>query len=109
MAEKYTPVRIKSTDADPFAGAGRQPLFYIDDREYSIPVDVPAWYGLEAMEKTATMSEVEATRWVMIEMLGQEGWDALRTCKTITKPEMAAMQQVVRTLVFGEQEEEGKG
>lgn len=108
MAEKYTPVRI-NTSEDPFAGIGRKPLFYIDDREYTIPVDVPAWYGLEAMEKTATMSEVEGTRWLMIQMLGQEGWDALRACKTITKPEMAAMQMVVRELVFGEQEEEGKG
>jgi hypothetical protein len=60
MAEKYTPVRV-DTSQDPFAGVGRKPLFYIDGVEYTIPVDVPAWYGMEAIEKTATMSEPEAT------------------------------------------------
>jgi hypothetical protein len=108
MAKAFEPIRVQSTDT-PLAGVGRKPLFYIDDVEYTIPVDVPSWYGMQAMEKTATMSEVEATRWLMKEMLGEEGYTALLNCKTITKPEMQAMQMVIRALVFGEEEEEGKG
>jgi hypothetical protein len=87
----------------------REPLFSIDGTEYTIPVEVPPAMGLEAMEKTRTEGEAPATAWIMRELLGVEGWKALRECKQVNRAQMAAIMQVCRDRVFGGMEEEGKG
>ena len=103
------PIRIKSTQ-DPFEGIGRVPLFYLDDREVTIPVDVPASFALDAIEEMAREgSDPLATRSLMIKVLGEDGYDTLREAASkMTKKEMAIIQTVIRELVFGEEEEEGK-
>jgi hypothetical protein len=105
----YTPIRIKTSE-DPFAGIGRRPLFYVDEMEFTVPVDVPAGYALEAIEKMAEAgSDALATRWLMMEILGKDAYAALlANSYRVTKPEMAQIQGAIRELVFGETEEEGK-
>jgi hypothetical protein len=104
------PLRINSTE-DPFAGIGRTPLFYLDDEEVTIPVDVPASFAMNAIEQMATQgSDVLATRWLMKEVLGDDGHATLlKASARMTKKEMAILQTVIRELVFGQEEEEGKG
>jgi|SRR5688572_22843375 len=107
MSEAFTPIRLKSEA--PTGPVGRQPLFYIGEKEYTIPVDVPGSLTLKALNMTAEKGEVEATVWVMRQVLGNEGYQALLNAPDITKPELAAITKVIRELVFGEAEEEGKG
>jgi hypothetical protein len=99
-------ITISST---PKADAGREPIFSIDGTEYTIPREVPASVGLEAIERTAQEGEAAGSRWLMIKLLGQEGYDALRTCQGLEKSDLAAVQRIIREKVFGPEEGEGKG
>lgn len=107
MPEAFTPIRLPAQAEE--KPVGRQPLFYIGDQEYTIPVDVPGSLTLKALDMTDQQGEVIATIWVMKQVLGEEGYKALLNAPNITKPELAAIQKVIRELVFGEAEEEGKG
>lgn len=107
MPEAFTPIRLPAQA--PETTVGRQPLFYIGDKEYTIPVDVPGSLTLKALDMTADQGEIIATRWVMRQVLGDDGYQALLNAPNITKPELAAITKVIRELVFGEAEEEGKG
>jgi hypothetical protein len=109
MPEAFTPIRLQAPEAVQERPAGRVPLFYVGEKEYTIPVDVPGSLTLQALDMTAERGEVEATVWVMKKVLGEDGYKALLTHPDITKPELAAITKVVRELVFGEAEEEGKG
>lgn len=86
----------------------REEIFSIDGKAYTIPKEVPGWISLEALEITARQGEALATRWLMIEMLGQEGWDALRTCKALEPHHIRAVQEVIRLKVYGAEEDQGK-
>lgn len=100
---------ITLSSAEKKAPVGRKPIFSIDGQEYTVPVDVPGWMALEYVEKAATEGEAVATRWVMVQVLGQAGYDALRGFKALEKSDLAAIQKIIRELVMGETEEEGKG
>lgn len=88
--------------------ADREPIFSIDGVEYTIPKKVPTNVGLEAMEKVSELGGAAGTRWLMVLMLGQKGWDALRTCEDLEPADLQAVQEVIRTRVFAEVEPEGK-
>ncbi len=107
--KNFTPVRLTSTvpAVDPKT-TGRIPLFYVDDTEYSIPVEVPGNLALQAVDMTAKQGEPTATAWVMEQVLGEEGYAALLKAP-MTKAEAGAIQKVIRDLVFGEPEDSGKG
>lgn len=109
MTASFTPIRIDTKDPAVGPSAGRRPLFYIDGVEHSIPVDVPGNLALQAIEWMAELGDAMATRKLMIEVLGEESYRALVNCTSISKGEMQAIQQVIKDLVFGEQEQEGKG
>lgn len=87
----------------------REPLFSIDGTEYTIPVEVPPATSLEAIERVRTEGEAAATAWIMLELLGPEGWKALRECKQINRAQLSAIMEVCRTKAYGGMEEEGKG
>ena len=74
----------------------RIPLFSIDGTEYTMPAEVPGYVSVEVIDLWATQGEAAGTRWLMRELLGEDGYDALRTCKTITK---AQVRQVTKILV----------
>ena len=87
----------------------REPIFSIDGTEYTIPREVPGSLALQAMERTRTNGEVSATAWLMEEMLGADGYRALRECPTVRRDEVQAITRIIRDRVFGDLEEEGKG
>lgn len=86
----------------------REPLFSIDGVEYTMPREVSASLTLEAMERFETLGEIRATRWLMVELLGQEGYDALRRCKEVTVRQFLQIQEVLRDRALGTQEGSGK-
>lgn len=71
-------------------------LFSIDGEMYSIPDPVPGYVSLETTHLWANEGEARATDWLMGELLGDDGYAALRGCKTITK---AQIQQVMKICV----------
>lgn len=87
----------------------REDLFELGGTMYSIPVEVPGNVSLEAMERFRRGGDGLATPWLMEELIGSEGYKALRECKTLRKEDLVAIQEVIRLKVFGPQEQEGKG
>lgn len=84
-------------------------IFSIDGVDYFIPKEVPGSVAVEAMVKAREAGDIPATVWAMEQMLGEEGLHALRTCKTVRKEEVIAVQDIIRERVFGLAEQEGKG
>lgn len=84
-------------------------LFSIDGTDYYIPRVLPGSLTVEAMAKATEIGDVPATMWVMERVLGPEAVKALRTCPTVRKEEILAIQAIIRERVFGPAEQEGKG
>lgn len=87
----------------------REPIFSIDNREYTIPVEVPGSLALAAMEEVRQKGEIAASAWCMETLLGTQGYKALLSCQEVTKAQVLAIQEICRERVFGAVEEEGKG
>lgn len=103
-------ITIKSTGQEKDAWkADREPLFTIDDVEYTVPKKVPANVGLKAVDTVARLGEADGTRWLMVLMLGEDGWKALMDCDGLEASDLQAIQEVLRAKVFGDLEAEGKG
>jgi hypothetical protein len=103
-------ISIKSTGQEKDAWKGdREPLFTIDDQEYTVPKKVPANVGLRAVDTVARLGEADGTRWLMVLMLGEDGWKALMDCDGLEPADLQAIQEVLRAKVFGDLEAEGKG
>lgn len=90
----------------------REPLFYIDDTEYTIPVDPPASIGLESLHiiaagKGSMVAQMEAQDYVMTQMLGADGWAALRGCKTVKKHELKHLIQIISDRANAAMEDDG--
>lgn len=107
--------------SEPAGEEEREPLFYIDDAEYTIPVVPVATTGLQATHLLAeTRAELIATGmapltaanlamgvaqdYVLREMLGEEGYAALRACKTITGPQLQRLVEVCSEKAMGAME-----
>lgn len=103
-------IEIKTTGQDPNAWRqDREPLFSIDGTEYTVPKIIPTAVGLKAMRKVAELGEIAGTQWLMVYLLGQPAWDALEGCLDLTRADLEAIQTIVRTKAFGDQEDQGKG
>lgn len=86
----------------------RIPIFSVDGTEYTIPKDVPAYVSLEAQELLATQGMVVAERWLMVELLGEDGWKALRSCKTLTRGQYRKLAASIVEHAMGSDEEDPK-
>lgn len=109
--EPAEPFRF-STEAEPEAEE-RIPFFYIDDDEYTILANPGPGPAIEAMHIAAgggPVALVESDDYLMTEMLGEDGWAALRGLardNRITGKQLRAMIKEVTTRAMGAMEEEG--
>jgi hypothetical protein len=83
----------------------REPLFSIDDREYTIPVEVPGNITLQALERVRQDGEGPTTAWLLELMLGDDGYRALRECSSVSRQNLAAIGAVVSAKVLGDLED----
>lgn len=83
-------------------------LFAIDGVRYDILVPVPAGYTLRAMDKMAEVGETAAMMWLLEEMIGAEGYDALKTNPAVTHVHLARILERLQELTMGEMEALGK-
>ena len=106
--EPSGPLRFSSADD---GEEKREPLFYVDDVEYTIPVEPSASIALESLHIIARgggslAAQMMAQDYVMTRMLGEDGWAALRGCKTVKKHELKHLIQVVTQKAMAELEDE---
>lgn len=80
-------------------------LFTIDGDEYTVPKVVPAIVGVRALEVAATEGEAASVRWLMLEVLGQEAYDALLACTGVTSKQLGQIMTVVRDKAMGDMED----
>jgi hypothetical protein len=89
----------------------RVPLFYIDDEVYTVPRYPDPTVGLKYLKILHEESEGEANYYLLIEMLGQEGYDALmeygEAGKLTTEQFDAVIAKALR--IAGRQDESPKG
>lgn len=86
----------------------REPLFYIDGTEYSIPLDPPATIAINATHIIATggpSAGAMAEDYLMTEMLGEDGFAALRNCKTVKLDDYRHLVEVCTRRAMGQPEE----
>jgi hypothetical protein len=67
-------LRLKSGRAEPIE---REPIFYIDDVEYTIPVRMRANEALECLHVFRTRGDEVATDFLLEKLLGKDGYQAL--------------------------------
>lgn len=78
------------SDEVPAEFSEREPVFCLDDVEYTVPVRFPASVALEYMYLFRTEGFQEAYDYAMTEGLGEDGYRALRQYKGL-KPEQAGL------------------
>lgn len=95
---------VLELSSDDVVNEERIPLFSIDGTEYTMPAEVPGYVALEATDLWATQGEAVSTRWLMRELLGDEGYAALRACKTITKAQVRQVMQIMVKHALGDED-----
>lgn len=75
--------------------ADREPLFQVGGVTYSIPKKVPPSWTMTAVSLAMERGESVALMFGLENMLGEDGWLALRTCKTLTEEKMAKVIRVI--------------
>lgn len=89
-------IRIDSTG--PQQRQKRVPLFYIDDRQYSIPEEVTAREAHQAMVMIADQGTTAASVWMMRQALGADGYRDLLACPQVDDPQMRHIEKVITEL-----------
>src|SRR5690349_2391474 len=86
-------LRLTTKQADPVE---REPIFYIDDVEYTIPVRMRTNEALECLHVFRTRGDEVATDFLLEKLLGADGYRALREYDGL-EPEH--LQQIIEIAV----------
>lgn len=77
-------------------------LFTIDEKEYKIPKDLGPGYGLRFLRNVLDNGSIEVAQYkAMVELLGQDGYDALADCPHVTKEHFASITKLIQQLALG--------
>lgn len=91
----------------------RIPMFYIGDREFTVPKEPPVTIGLEALHIISRggggpIAQAMADDYVMTEMLGEEGFAAYRQSPKLTVPQRQWVKLKVTQMAMGALEDPKK-
>lgn len=81
------------------------PLFSIDGETYSMPATVSAATSLKALDIARRQGQAESISWVLEEVIGSEGYNALMNFKSLKPSQLQAIITVVTGHVMGSMEE----
>jgi hypothetical protein len=100
------PAEVLRLTSEPTEPEVREALFYIDDVEYTIPVDPSPGIAAEAMAILADgqgslVAQAMAEHYIMNELLGKEGWAALRHCPSLKKGDLQRVMTICRDKAMG--------
>jgi hypothetical protein len=91
------PVRITTANES----VETEPLFYIDDVEYAIPVEISAGIALRYLEIAAADGENAAELYLLKTVLTEEGYAALRDAPMVTFAQFQQISQIVMDRTMG--------
>jgi len=97
----YEPVRIDSTKV---VDTEREPLFYIDDREFTIPKELRANVVARYLQDTLDHGQEHALAAAMREVLGDDAMEALADSDAVTADQMAQIMGIVERKLMGQME-----
>lgn len=80
---------VVNPDDNPFDE--REPVFWIDDKEYTAPIVVPASWGLEYLSLKLTIGIDFAVVWAMQQALGTDVVQELCKIPTLTPEQLAGI------------------
>jgi len=87
----------------------REPLFEIDGKEYTVPVEVGAEIGLRAAKIVEERGQIAGELYAIEQTIGMEAYEALCAVEGLPKKVLSGIMSVCREKVFGGMDEEGKG
>lgn len=99
--DNVQPIKIKSR---PDVEIETVHLFSIDDEEFHIPKKVKFNVTLKALKIFEEESEVAANNFMLVELLGQEGYDALVNFEDLEEEQFNQICAIARDIVLGPDE-----
>jgi hypothetical protein len=97
-ADTYEPVHLPEETEVP---EERVPLFYIGDREYSVVKRPGVNIALQYLHLTRTKGETIAQDFLLEELLGVEGYEALRNYNALKPEQFERIVEVANELTMG--------
>lgn len=95
-------LRFSTTEEE--AVEEREPLFYIDDREYTIPKVMPTNDALSCLHVFRTQGNLFATDHLLETLLGKEGYEALLSYKKLKPEDLQAIIEIATERMLGSAE-----
>lgn len=97
-------IELKSSDE----AVEQVELFSIDGVSYTIPNKVRANITLKMMRMIRTDGEMAASAWLVEELVGEEGFNALCDYDDLTDEQFEQVLKAARLIALGETEEDEK-
>jgi hypothetical protein len=82
----------------------KEPLFSIDGRVYYIPKQIRAQIALDTLDLLAEKGELVAGVALLRRVVGDEAWEALKSCPGIDDAGLAAVLRIVTERSMGQLE-----
>lgn len=101
--DEFVPIVLKSTKTDQgeTLEVEMEPVFELDGDLYQIPKKPSAGIALGYLEKQSTLGADAAVYWMMVEMLGEEGYAALRDHPDLEREQMDTIIGHIEKKVLG--------
>jgi hypothetical protein len=99
----FTPIVLKSTKTDDGADVEIEmvDVFELDGYMYRVPARPSAGLSLGYLEMQSTQGPDAAVYWMMVEMLGEDGFAALKNHPDLEREQMEAIIQYIEKQVLG--------
>lgn len=101
--KKWEPVRVVTNADAPILD--REPLFYIDDEEFTIPKEVPPNISFAYIRDMRNGNAEQAMANVFDRLLGTEALDRLADCDSLTPEQSKEIMRVIEYKVMAAAEE----
>lgn len=101
--DEFTPIVLNSTKTDDGQEVEVEmvPVFELDGDLYQVPAKPSAGLALGYLRMQSTQGPDAAVYWMMVEMLGEEGYDALANHPDLERDQMDQIIQYIEKKVLG--------
>lgn len=97
-AAPFEPLRLSSTQSEP---PELVDLFEVDGVMYQVPRKPSASIGLQYLDAAERLGVEAANLFILREMLGPDGYEALCTCKTLQDEQLQWVVETIQGLALG--------
>lgn len=99
----FKPVRITTgrDTEEPAEETKRVEVFSIDDRAFTVPVELPPATGLRYLRNVRDQGRDFAVAELLTEAMGEEAFEALAECDDVGRDEMGIIVDIVMSIAMG--------